>query len=183
MGTWDAGTAEWYAAKYGEYPTNRLALDDVDLPADGTVLDIGCGTAAALRHIGTRVARLIGVDPVPRMVQIAAARLAGHPAAGRIELRVGPAEQLPVEDDAVDVVLAFDSYDHWQDQGAGLVEVRRVLKAGGRFIVVKDGGVPNAESKKAAFAAVAEAAGFTVLDAREMRGEGVRFARWILTAG
>ncbi len=183
MSTWDADTAEWYAAKYGEYPTNRLALDDIELPADGWVLDIGCGTAAALRHIGTRVVRLIGVDPVPRMVQIAAERLAGHPAADRIELRVGPAEQLPVEDDAADVVLAFDSFDHWPDQTAGLAEVRRVLKPGGRFVVVKDGGVPDAESKQAAFVAVAEAAGFTVLDAREMRGEGVRFARWILSAG
>lgn len=178
MSDWDAAAAEWYAERYGEYPTNRLALDDIDLPADGAVLDIGCGTAAALRHIGRRVGRAIGVDPAPRMIEIAGERLAGHPAADRIEFRVGPAEALPVGDDAIDVVLAFDSFDHWTDAAAGLAEVRRVLAPGGRLVVVKDGHVPDAAAGRTGFVRAARAAGFAIVDAREMRGEGVRFTRW-----
>lgn len=183
MGEWDAATAEWYAERYGEYPTNRLALDGIELPSDGAVLDIGCGTAAALRHIGARAARLIGVDPVPRMVEIAAERVQGHPASGRITLHVAAAEALPVADASMQLVLAFDTFDHWRDPAAGLAEVRRVLAPGGRFVVVKDGGAPNAEAGASAFVAAAEAAGFTIVDAREMRGEGARFARWICAAG
>lgn len=183
MSTWDAAAAEWYAERYGEYPTNRLALDDLDLPMDGAVLDIGCGTAAALRHIGLRVARLIGVDPVPRMVEIAAERLVGHPAAERIELRIGSASRLPVADGAIDVVLAFDSFDHWGDKAAGLAEVQRVLAPGGRFVVVKDAGAPGAKRSASTFGAAVEAAGFTVVEAREMRGEGATFTRWICAAG
>ncbi len=67
MTEWNAEIAEWYADNYGEYPTNRLAIDALGLPMDAVVLDIGCGTGAALRHAAPRVTqgRLIGVDPVP----------------------------------------------------------------------------------------------------------------------
>jgi SAM-dependent methyltransferase len=115
MTTWTDETAEWYAEKYGEYPTNHLAVDMLELAPDAVVLDIGCGTAAALRHAASKVTsgRLLGVDPVPRMVEIARERVASHPAAGRIELHVAPADALPFDDGTIDVVLAFDSYDHW----------------------------------------------------------------------
>ncbi|MFT4704273.1 MAG: ubiquinone/menaquinone biosynthesis C-methylase UbiE [Bradymonadia bacterium] len=83
MTEWTDQTAEWYAAKYGEYPTNQLALDALEIAPNASVLDIGCGTASALRHASQTVTsgRLIGVDPVPRMIEIASERLAGHPAA------------------------------------------------------------------------------------------------------
>lgn len=67
MSTWTAETAEWYAANYGEYPTNRRTIDSLEIADDAVVVDVGCGTAAALRHAATKVTRgrLIGVDPVP----------------------------------------------------------------------------------------------------------------------
>ncbi|NJK31276.1 MAG: class I SAM-dependent methyltransferase [Deltaproteobacteria bacterium] len=84
MSEWTAETAEWYAKKYGEYPTNRLTVEHLELAPDAVVLDVGCGTAAALRHAATKVTTgsLIGVDPVPRMVEIAKERLASHPCFG-----------------------------------------------------------------------------------------------------
>ena len=86
MPEWDSETAEWYAQNYGEYPTNRLAVDALDLPEDAVIVDVGCGTGAALRHAAVKVRRghLIGIDPVPRMIEIARERLEGHPAAARI---------------------------------------------------------------------------------------------------
>ncbi len=178
MTTWTDETAEWYAEKYGEYPTNHLAVDMLELAPDAVVLDIGCGTAAALRHAASKVTsgRLLGVDPVPRMVEIARERVASHPAAGRIELHVAPADALPFDDGTIDVVLAFDSYDHWAPrQREGLAEVRRVLA---RFVVVKDASVPFAGSAAKAFVDALGEAGFTVSDARTVDAGEVSFAMW-----
>lgn len=177
MGDWTAETAEWYAQKYGEYATNRLGIDALELRAHDVVVDVGCGAGAALRHASERVTkgRLIGVDVVPRMVEIARERATGHAAEGRLEFRVGGASRLPVEDGVADVVLAFDSFDHWPDVDAGLAEVRRVLKDGGRFAVVKDGAVPS----RYGFVPAAEAAGFAI-EREETLAEGeVRCALWV----
>ena len=58
-----------------------------------------------------------------------------------------------------EVAVAFDSYDHWQNQAHGLKEVRRVLKSKGLFVVVKDGGLPNgADAKKEFLAGLSDAA-------------------------
>ena len=114
MTEWDSDTAEWYAANYGEYATNRLAVDELDLAADAVIVDVGCGTGSALRHAASRVidGRLIGIDPVPRMIEIAREGSDESPASARIEYRVGSAEALPVEDGLADLVFAFDSIDH-----------------------------------------------------------------------
>jgi len=172
MSDWNTESAEWYAEKYGEYATNRLAVDRLELPADSAILDIGCGTGAALRHAVALGARgtLVGVDAVPRMVEIAEERSDGSP----LRFLLGAAEALPVGDSSFDVVLAFDSYDHWEDPSRGLAEVRRVLRPGGRFIVVKDGGVPARRS----FSAEVCAAGFCVESEELIEEEEVTFILW-----
>ena len=93
MDQWTRETAEWYAEKYGEYPTNQLAIEALTVAEDAVVVDVGCGTGSALRSAARKVTRgrLIGVDPVPRMLEIAQERLENHSAAGRIEFREAPA--------------------------------------------------------------------------------------------
>lgn len=175
MAKWNRESAEWYAERYGEYATNRLAIDRLELPSEAAILDIGCGTGAALRHAVTRGARglLVGVDLVPRMVEIARERSAT--AQDRLHFMVGAAEALPVDDATFDVVLAFDSFDHWDDPRKGLAEVRRALRPGGRFIVVKDGGVAALHP----FREEVEAAAFQVESEERIAAEGVVFTLWV----
>ncbi|MCB0059422.1 MAG: class I SAM-dependent methyltransferase, partial [Caldilineaceae bacterium] len=92
MSTWTSETAEWYARHYGEYATNRLAVDALTFPLDAVIVDVGCGTGAALRHAAGRVTSgsLIGVDPVPRMVEIARERTANHPRADGSSFGLAP---------------------------------------------------------------------------------------------
>lgn len=181
MTDWDAATAEWYAEKYGEYPTNRLAVDALELQANMVIVDVGCGTGAALRHAAARAFNglLIGIDPVPRMIELARERTAGHATEDRIEFRQGSAERLPVDDFSVDVVFAFDSFDHWQDKERGLAEVRRVLKSSGFFVAVKDGGVPGGEPARSEFVNAATRAGFLLLSAERLSSEEVEFDLWV----
>jgi len=184
MSKWDTETAEWYAEKYGEYATNKLGVGALELAAESMVVDIGCGTGCALRHASEQVTNgtLIGIDPIPRMIDIAREQTARHSAVDRIIYCEGSAENLPIEDTSADIVLAFDSYDHWQDQLKGLKEVRRVLKSNGRFVVVKDGGLPNGTGTKKEFVATLINAGFKVTEEKNIEEDDVAFTLWVCAA-
>ncbi|MGD2145848.1 MAG: class I SAM-dependent methyltransferase [Anaerolineae bacterium] len=184
MTAWDAEAAEWYAANYGEYATNRLAVEALGLEPDSAVVDVGCGTGSALRHAASAVTEgsLVGVDPVPRMIELAQELTASHPAAAQIEFQLGPAEDLPVDDAAADVVLAFDSFDHWQDKARGLSEIRRILRPAGRLIVVRDAGVPGGREARRALLDALDPAEFIVSREERIDEMGVCFTMWVCEA-
>ena len=115
------------------------------------------------------------------MIEIAREKTSRHSAADRIAYFEGSAESLPVEDSSADVFLAFDSYDHWQDQARGLKEVRRVLKSNGLFVVVKNGGLPNGADAKKVFLAGLSDAGFEVAK-KSIDESEVSFFQWVCLA-
>lgn len=181
MSNWTSEAAEWYAEKYGEYATNRLGIDQIDISEFCTIVDVGCGTGSALRHASAKAVngRLIGIDPIPRMVEIAQEHTKGHLAEGRIEYFKGPAEDLPVEDNLADYVLAFDSFHHWVDQRKGLSEVKRVMKTGGRFVVIKDGGLPEKSEAEHSFLTLISESGFEVIEEMNVKEGDVVFKLWV----
>src|SRR6516225_7424900 len=71
-------------------------------------------------------------DPSPEMIAQAQARNAPAVATGRVELRRGAAARLPFESNTFDKAVAVNSRQVWPDAIAGLRELRRVLKPGGR---------------------------------------------------
>ena len=177
MSAWDDAAAQWYADRYGEYATNRLAVDALDLGDDDVIVDVGCGAGPALRHASTRMTggRLIGVEPTPRMLAIAIERAADHPAGDRLEFVAGPAEALPVDDAVADWVFLFDVFDHLADPPRALAEIARVLQPKGRLVVVKDA-VPTGPVP---FEATVERAGFVNVDRVAHRDDEVAFTRWV----
>tara|TARA_R110002073_G_C9460599_1_gene578708 strand:+ start:146 stop:694 length:549 start_codon:yes stop_codon:yes gene_type:complete len=176
MSKWDAETAQWYADNYGEYETNKLGIHALTLPSTATVIDIGCGTGCALRHAAKQVTHgsLIGIDPVPRMVEIAQERTE----AAHILYMVGSAENIPVETAIADIVLAFDSFDHWQDQKQGLEEVKRIVKPNGQLVVIKDGGVPDGDKSRQIFVDILEKSGFNLIKERAIKDDDISFTMW-----
>jgi ubiquinone/menaquinone biosynthesis C-methylase UbiE len=181
MSEWTAETAEWYAARYGEYATNRLAADATEVARDAVVVDVGCGTGSALRRIAPRVpeGRLIGLEPTPRMLEIARKRASEDPNGLRIDFREARAEQLPLDDASADVVFAFDSIDHWQDKVAGLREIRRVLKPEGRLVVVKDGGLPGGAKANREFLEVLNQSNLKVMLEKDLAEGNVVCTMWV----
>jgi SAM-dependent methyltransferase len=100
------------------------------------VLDLGTGTgsvAVAAADLVGPAGRVIAVDISPDMLTLARRRLAesGHT---NVDLREGRAEQLPVDDRAVDVLLASLSLMYAIDRGAAAREMKRVLRPGGRVV-------------------------------------------------
>ena len=139
-GVMDEATAEWYAAHYGDDPTNEVTVECAALMPDDVVLDIGCGSGTAVREAAMRVVGglAIGIDRSPAMLRIAAEKSAMHSARARIGLVEGDASELPAGDCSVTVAWAINSLHHWDNPMCGLREVHRVLSSQGRFLVTED---------------------------------------------
>ena len=106
-----------------------------NMPVGATVLDIGCGAGMDLLLASQRVGRngrAIGVDMTATMVQKAqdAARKAGL---SNVEVRLGDAMSLPVENDSIDIVISNGVLNLTPDKAIAYGEVFRVLKPGGHF--------------------------------------------------
>lgn len=100
-----------------------------------TLLDIGCGTGFWLPRYAEHARRVIGVEPDPGLRE----RASNRTAAGRVEVLAGSAEQLPLEENSVDIAHARFAYFFGEGAEAGLDEARRVLKPGGSFVAVDNG--------------------------------------------
>lgn len=102
-----------------------------------TFLDVGTGPGRLLVEVKTvsPKTRVIGADPSEHMLEIARrnAEAAGFP---DIETILGSAENIPVESETVDLVVAQWSLHDWDDPEKGFSEIYRVLKPGGKVVVV-----------------------------------------------
>ncbi|HEY0937332.1 MAG TPA: class I SAM-dependent methyltransferase [Trebonia sp.] len=98
--------------------------------AGRTLLDLGCGSGYWLGGYAAEAGEVIGVEPDPRLLPLAAAR---HP---RVRVLRGSAEHIPLEDRSVDVVHARFAYFVRPGCDAGLAEVMRILRRGGTLVVI-----------------------------------------------
>jgi SAM-dependent methyltransferase len=98
--------------------------------AGKTLLDLGCGSGYWLGRYADEAAEVIGVEPDPRLLPLAAAR---DP---RARVLRGSAEHIPLGDRSVDVAHARFAYFFSPDCDAGLAEVMRVLRPGGTLVVI-----------------------------------------------
>lgn len=107
----------------------------VGIPDGGTVLDIGSGPGRLIAEIARRRPGLevVGVDPSADMLTRARRRTASLANARAV---LAPAEDIPLDDDSVDVVVSTLSSHHWADSAEALAEQHRVLCPGGRLWVV-----------------------------------------------
>lgn len=110
----------------------REALAALGLEPSDRLLDVGCGSGAAVRAAAAVVERAIGVDIAPKMIERARELAVGLQ---RAEFVVGDSEQLPFEDEAFTTVLCTASFHHYPDPQQALAEMARVLQPGGRLAI------------------------------------------------
>jgi ArsR family transcriptional regulator len=106
------------------------------LPRDWTVADVGTGTGHLLGLLSARFERVIAVDPVPAMLDTARSRLELQ-GADNIDFRAGDLSRLPIGDAEVDLVLAELVLHHVSSPSEGLKELGRILRPGGRVLIVE----------------------------------------------
>lgn len=116
----------------------QRALSLLDPAPDAAVVEIGFGTGRLLELLLERMpdGRVAGVDPTATMLDVARSRRALRDAGERVDLRPGEAALLPWQDASFDAALALHSFQFWADPATAVREVLRVLRPGGRFVVV-----------------------------------------------
>ena len=104
------------------------------IPTEARVLEVGCGRGIALPVIDRlcRPTRLVGLDIDERLLAMAAEELRLSGAAA--ELCHGDVREMPLDDDAFDVVIDFGTLFHIARPEAAVAEISRVLAPGGLFI-------------------------------------------------
>lgn len=121
--------ATWDERFPDDDPAFADAVAQLGLPAGGAALDVGCGTGRALPHLRAAVGpggTVAGLDLTPAMAEAAATR-------GPVLL--GDARRLPIAGGVVDGVLASGLLHHLPDRVAGLGELARVTRPGGRLVL------------------------------------------------
>lgn len=124
---WDAMRRELFGDSF--LPSSLAAL----LPAEWTVADLGCGTGGVLVELASSVSRVIGVDREPAMVELALARTTALP---NVEVFVAELEHLPLPPHEVDAATCLLVLHHVEEPAVVFAEVARVLRPGGRLVVV-----------------------------------------------
>jgi ubiquinone/menaquinone biosynthesis C-methylase UbiE len=123
----------------GEYLHPGIFADLEPAIRDKTVLDIGAGSGRAsfecLRH---GAARIYAVEPSPGLLRILRQKLQGQEGAERIIVRSGSFDAIPLEENSVDVVLSCSAFTAAPEQGGepGLAEMWRVVRAGGKMVII-----------------------------------------------
>lgn len=123
--------------------TNRQQelLDLLDVQEGEQVLEVGYGPGGLIRLLRhTPARRICGVDPSPQMRDLAARPHRTEIATGRIDLRLGTAEHTGFADAEFDCVVSVNNVAIWPDLRAGLSELHRVTRAGGRVLIAWHGG-------------------------------------------
>ncbi len=124
----------------------------------GDLLDIGCGQGRLLKLLASRAQRVVGVDTDPKARRLARADilLAGLP---NCTLRHGDMVSLPFADEEFDTIILDDVLSDAAHPGKALAEARRLLRPGGRLLLLSSLAGRDADELRDRYSEWAEAQG------------------------
>jgi demethylmenaquinone methyltransferase/2-methoxy-6-polyprenyl-1,4-benzoquinol methylase len=104
------------------------------------ILDVATGTGDVALEIARSTpdsVQITGADFCREMVELGEAKVAASPYSARIDFRVAPCEDLPFQDNTFDSVTIAFGIRNVVDRKLGLAEMWRVLRPGGRLIILE----------------------------------------------
>jgi len=129
----DSIAGQWDGWQDLEELTRKLdaVLETLGIDPSATVLDLGCGTGnltiALLNGRLGPTGRIAAVDISEKMLELARRKVTDT----RVAWHCAAADQLPLEDGAIDHVICFSAWPHFHDPLEAVRELRRVLRGGG----------------------------------------------------
>jgi len=128
---------------YSEFANQRFlewVVAELDAGPGALVLDAGCGNGPYHQLICARGARLAAFDYSLGMARVVKAQATPHSAARSTVVFQADAQAIPLRAGICDRVLAAHMLYHVPDQRRALEDMRRVLREGGRLVLVTGGG-------------------------------------------
>lgn len=115
-------------------------LQQVVVPKNGTLLDIGCGGGRTVQRLAAMApeGRVVGLDYSATSVAVSRDTNAQEIAAGRVQIELGSVASLPYPESTFDVVTAVETHYYWPDLPANVQGILRVLKPGGTFVLIAE---------------------------------------------
>jgi demethylmenaquinone methyltransferase/2-methoxy-6-polyprenyl-1,4-benzoquinol methylase len=117
------------------------AADLAAVPADGRALDVASGTGDLALELAARMApdgEVVGTDFSERMLELARAKAAERSSSGaRVRFEPANALELPYADGEFDAATVGFGARNFSELGRGLREMRRVVRRGGRVVVLE----------------------------------------------
>jgi demethylmenaquinone methyltransferase/2-methoxy-6-polyprenyl-1,4-benzoquinol methylase len=116
----------------------RNAIEHLRADAPRTILDVATGTGDfALAALRLRPERVVGVDIAEQMLAIGREKLRRRGVQDRVTFELGDAEGLAFGDGSFDAAIVAFGVRNFENLHQGLREMRRVLKPGGRVIILE----------------------------------------------
>jgi SAM-dependent methyltransferase len=121
--------------RYASRPDKALKIDHIlddylsagQDPASLSCLDLGCSIGVISAHLASLFGQVVGLDPLEESTRVARALHPRSPAA----FLQGDGLRLPFRDEAFDVVICAQVYEHSADPQRLVAEIGRTLKPGG----------------------------------------------------
>ena len=115
-------------------------LRQVSIGKGFSVLDVGCGGGRTIEKLAGLASqgRVCGVDYASGSVAVSRAKNAQLIESGRVDVREGSVSRLPFADASFDLATAVETQYYWPDLLNDMKEVGRVLKPGGRLVVIAE---------------------------------------------
>lgn len=123
----------------GHADVSQWGLSHLTLSSTDHVLDVGCGGGANIKSLLALCpqGKVYGIDYSAESVAVSRKTNAAE-LGNRCEIQQGSVSGMPYADNAFDVVTAFETVYFWPDIVADFIEVRRVLKSGGVFMICNE---------------------------------------------
>jgi ubiquinone/menaquinone biosynthesis C-methylase UbiE len=119
-------------------PVSRAVVRAIEPQSGELVVDVGAGMGPAAVLAAKAGASVLAVDPTPYMRRILGVRRLGQRARAAIRVVDGSAESIPAEDHSVDALWTVNTMHHWTDLDRAVDELARVLRIGGRALLVDE---------------------------------------------
>jgi ubiquinone/menaquinone biosynthesis C-methylase UbiE len=115
-------------------------LEHVAIQNDFTILDVGCGGGRTIQRLAVIATngKVFGVDYSEQSVAVSRETNQLLIDEGRVDVQQATVSQLPFPDAMFDLVTAVETHYYWPDLPRDVREVMRVLKSGGRFVIIAE---------------------------------------------
>ena len=119
-------------------PVSREVVRAIAPQPGERVVDVGAGMGPATVLAAKAGASVVAVDPTPYMRRILSVRRLGQRRRSAIRVADGTAESIPADDHSVDALWTVNTMHHWTDLDQAVNELARVLRPGGRLLLVDE---------------------------------------------